>query len=305
MDALSSSRPCFHSEADFQFALGWQIKTLNPTADVRLELPVRCGSRKYKLDLLYRLDGVQTAVELKFFKAPFVLQLHGEQFDLTDAVAHDINRYDYFKDIQRLEHILAAGQADEAYAVVLTNQPKYWSTRNAGNRVDEAFGLEEGRRASGQLAWAAHVGGTSKGRENPICLAGSYEFKWADYARTPEERFGDFRYLSVAVASGELPQETAPLRKAPAPQQTSRRPKYEALKDHLMARGGAEATMTFAELEAITGTLPASARNHRVWWGNHAGNSQAAWLRAGWKVDILDMSQEVVVFRRTGASVTR
>jgi hypothetical protein len=37
MQRLSKSRPIFHSEADFQFALAWRIKESMPDCEVRLE----------------------------------------------------------------------------------------------------------------------------------------------------------------------------------------------------------------------------------------------------------------------------
>ena len=46
--------------------------------------------------------------------------------------------------------------------------------------------------------------------------------------------------------------------------------------------------MTFEQLEAIIGAeLPPSARRHRAWWNNHAGNTQGrAWLDVGWQRSI-------------------
>ncbi len=37
MTALAASRPVFHSEADFRFALAWQIEKMTPDANDRPE----------------------------------------------------------------------------------------------------------------------------------------------------------------------------------------------------------------------------------------------------------------------------
>jgi hypothetical protein len=65
MTALSSTRPVFHSEADFQFALAWAIKELNPSAEIRLEYPF--GSQRGAVDLVAISNGKPSyALELKF-----------------------------------------------------------------------------------------------------------------------------------------------------------------------------------------------------------------------------------------------
>lgn len=37
--SLSQKRRIFHLESDFQFALAWEIKSLYPECDIRLEVP--------------------------------------------------------------------------------------------------------------------------------------------------------------------------------------------------------------------------------------------------------------------------
>ena len=57
---LAARRPVFHSEADFQFALAWQIHTDHPAAHIRLEtrpLP----EENLRLDLHVDLDGYRVA----------------------------------------------------------------------------------------------------------------------------------------------------------------------------------------------------------------------------------------------------
>jgi len=298
ISALSKLRPCFHSEADLQFALGWQLKVTNPDVAVRLEIPVPIGNKRYKLDLLYSTNGRRIAVELKYFKAPICVDHQGETFNLVDAGAQDINRYDFLKDVQRLEHILASGAADEGYAIVLTNQPKYWGSRPPGNRVDEAFSFGQGQLLIGQIAWAEHVGGTSKGREAPISLVGAYRLNWFEYSTFPEQRFGRFCMLAVQAVAGVPPTDEPQDVKFRIMSTGSVRPRYSELTKFLNLSGQCEVTMRFAEIESVVGKLPPSSRNHRAWWGNHAGNSQARWMDAGYMVRHIDTNIQVVVFGR-------
>ncbi|MEZ5162550.1 MAG: hypothetical protein R2688_02150 [Fimbriimonadaceae bacterium] len=59
--------------------------------------------------------------------------------------------------------------------------------------------------------------------------------------------------------------------------------------------------MTFAEIEAIVGLLPPSARSHPEWWSNHYKNSQARWMDAGYKVVKPDIRAETLTFQKQKA----
>ena len=104
MDQLARVRPIFHSEADFQHALAWQIQVENPTARVRLETRPERGRR---LDLLVAIDGERVAVELKYLVARFEGSVAEERFELPNQGAHDISRHDVVKDVVRVERFVA------------------------------------------------------------------------------------------------------------------------------------------------------------------------------------------------------
>jgi hypothetical protein len=79
--------------------------------------------------------------------------------------------------------------------------------------------------------------------------------------------------------------------------------KYRPLRDYLGGCAGSTARMTFAELEALVGVLPDSARRHRAWWGNNDATSEArAWLDAGWRVESVNQAAGEVVFTRGTAA---
>lgn len=77
--------------------------------------------------------------------------------------------------------------------------------------------------------------------------------------------------------------------------------KYEPLRSYLSAVPGdrREVQLTFAELEAVVGALPPSARAYRPWWGNSERRAQAqAWQEAGFIVEQVNLTAETVVFGR-------
>ena len=197
MRALAYERPLFHSEADFQHALAWQIHKAMPDCGVRLEF--KPPGKRIHLDLW--LDSIGVAIELKYRTQALKLERRGEAFELFDQSARPISRYNYLKDIQRLEDLSEFPRVDAGYAVFLTNDPLYWEMPKHRGTIDTAFRLHEGHRLRGELAWAEQASeGTVKGRENPICLYGSYEVRWRDYAVAADRRYGRFRYLAIKTA---------------------------------------------------------------------------------------------------------
>jgi hypothetical protein len=76
--------------------------------------------------------------------------------------------------------------------------------------------------------------------------------------------------------------------------------KYDPLQQFLQQSATDELTLGFAQVEQILGDkLPASAFQHRAWWGNDQYKVQSiAWSKAGWKVDAVDQNKKWVRFRR-------
>lgn len=198
MAALARDRPVFHSEADFQHAFAWELHHEYPDARIRLETRPRPGVR---LDVLALIGGRRVAVELKYLLRTLSTTIEDEVFDLPFQSAQDTRRYDFVKDVGRLEVLLADGAADDGFSIALTNDPSYWKGGNSESVADAAFRLGEGRTLAGVLDWAAHTGaGTKKGRERPLSLVGTYQLQWRDFSQVEGGRYGTFRYLVVQVS---------------------------------------------------------------------------------------------------------
>ena len=200
MASLADRRKVFHSEADFQHALAWQIHEASPESQVRLEVSVvPVEAQRMFLDIWLPVEGV--AIELKYKTRGLELEQDDESFALRDQGAQDHGRYDFLRDIQRLELMRSMPQLCKAgYAVLLTNDSLYWSAPRSRTTVDSNFRIHEGRAVSGELAWAPHAGtGTVKDRESPIEIQGSYRLRWQEYSNFPGKSRGRFRYLAVSV----------------------------------------------------------------------------------------------------------
>ena len=90
-------------------------------------------------------------MELKYRTREFNLSREGEFFALRDQGAQDISRYDFLKDIQRLERLRTLPNARAGFAILLTNDPSYWKPPSRPTTVGAAFRLQEGRRITGEM----------------------------------------------------------------------------------------------------------------------------------------------------------
>ncbi len=75
--------------------------------------------------------------------------------------------------------------------------------------------------------------------------------------------------------------------------------KYEKLGWTLANERSDKIRYSFDEIETILGfSLPQSAKLHRPWWANDSTHVQASdgWLNRGWKVDYVDMENQIVGF---------
>jgi hypothetical protein len=198
MHHLAQTRPIFHSEADFQHALAWQIHTEHPDARLRLEYRPFPNERVY-IDIWCELYGLSTAIELKYpTQRTSITSNQNERFELANHGAQDLTRYDIVKDIVRVERAIDAFPNSAAAAIVLTNDPSFWNgSPRVTPTIDDAFRIHEGRTLEGSCAWAMNAGpGTTKGRTAILDVRGTYLMRWQSYS-TFDTRWGQFKFVIV------------------------------------------------------------------------------------------------------------
>lgn len=198
MGSLALERLIFHSEADFQHALGWAIHRDRASAVVRLEVPREIAARRAHVDVWVVDGGERVAIELKYFTRKIDAMVGEERFRLSDQAAQDLGRYDVLKDLVRIESLVGSGEAERGYVVTLTNDSSYWKGPTPLSSPNyAAFRLVQGRELGGILAWGPATGaGTMRGREAAISLAGTYRCDWKDYSDLDTlASYKQFRYL--------------------------------------------------------------------------------------------------------------
>jgi len=195
LSSLSARRPVFHSEADFQHALAWEIQLASKSASIRLEQQIAARGSRVHLDMLVQDQSQHIAVELKYKTKKAAIACGEERFHLRNQSAQDIGRYDFLKDIMRIEQYVATHPGSEGYVVLLTNDQSYWQESRKTNAVDTAFRIHEGREVSGELAWGSGASdGTMRSREAAIQITGSYRLTWCDFSVVEQQRF---RYVLI------------------------------------------------------------------------------------------------------------
>lgn len=199
LQALAQIRPAFHSEADFQHELAWLLRERKIAEQIRLERPFDVGGDRLNLDVLAICGGEPVGLELKYWKRGARFRHGNEPYTFKNQAAQDISRYDFWKDVVRLQTLVNAGYLKRGYAVALTNDPSYWN-KSERVTVDADFRLHHEREARGTLRWAPGAGpGTRRGRELDLALTGAYQIQWTGYSALAGQTF---RAVVVAVGSG-------------------------------------------------------------------------------------------------------
>jgi len=205
IETLAARRPLFHSEKDFQHAFAWELHLGFPEALIRLERPVESKLGLLHIDVVAELSGQIHAFELKYKTRATAKRLGSELFVLQDHGAQPLGRYDFLKDVARLES-LAEESPVVGCAVLLTNDSAYWSEPRGVDDTSAAFNLCEGRMISGHLDWSVRASpGTKRKREEPLDFNSQYRLNWHDYSQIDAKSYPRFRYLAVEVVAPAAP----------------------------------------------------------------------------------------------------
>lgn len=201
IEKLSLKRPIFHSEADFQHAFAWEIQSQFSDASIRLEYPILINDTQIYLDLWLTIEQQNIAIELKYKTRALQATIRGERFALKNQSAQDVGRYDFIKDIERIEQVISTRKNVIGYAILLTNDSAYWKQPRNNRTVDSDFRLQQRRIIKGTLAWKPEASaGTKKNREEPIVLNRSYSSAWENYSKPSYNSYGAFRYLMMDIS---------------------------------------------------------------------------------------------------------
>lgn len=216
LDSMGGSLRIFHSEAQFQFALAWEIQ-LRYTCQVLLEeytasySGVKKTKKKMYTDIIIKgEEGDTIGLELKYKTDEYNKGI----YHLFKQGATDLGRYDYLSDVHRLELLSKKHKSSDieifcpiikGYAILLTNEHKYWSISHnvATKTIYKEFCIGEQNRPKGlygtKLDWQLPYTSTvTKERAHAISLSQRYMYQWRDYCNTGIKN-GLFRYMIIEI----------------------------------------------------------------------------------------------------------
>ena len=202
MRNLRKRRSIFHSEADFQHALAWQIHTDFSDCEIRLEYKPISRVNMF-VDIWAWIEDIQIAIEVKYPAAKHIIKRQDlfETFHLDKGGPLDTARYGFLKDIQRLEKF--SGRKDTlCFAVLLTNQRRLWEVPQRGwkQENDYQFRIHQKQWVNGHKTWAPKTSQKTKQSHPPLDIKGRYVMEWQNYSSFRNvTRNSQFRYLAVPV----------------------------------------------------------------------------------------------------------
>ena len=197
---LAAHRPLFHSEADFQHAFAWELHLRFPDGTIRLERPMNSALGLLHVDVTAELEGRIHAFELKYKTRATAARVGSEVYELQDHGGQPLGRYDFAKDVARMESVVDGLPGSVACAIMLTNDSAYWSEPRGADDTSAAFSLADGKVLFGRLDWSSSTSlGTKRKREQPIDLRGRYMVRWQDYSEISSRYYSRFRFVAVEV----------------------------------------------------------------------------------------------------------
>lgn len=197
LQTLSTRRPCFHNEQDFQFELAKEIQQHYPSAEIRLEKPM--GTLKEYLDIYIELNGEKIGIELKYKTAYHKVTNRNEKFEFKNQGGHSDNRYYFVKDLERLE----AFKLDKAFAIMLTNDRDYYNVNRTNTPNDLNFRIHETKTIkNGKVKWLNSNSIAASNHKN-ITLKSDYHCLWETYSTVTQNNTKKdehiFKYLLIEV----------------------------------------------------------------------------------------------------------
>lgn len=209
LSQVGTSRPVFHSEADFQHELALRMSLCG--FRVRLEVPfsiqVNGVMVAAQLDMLvFGPEQRRTAIELKYVTAKKAVEHAGETFTLKQNWGTNLSRFDCWADFQRVGGLVAAQHADKGFAIFLTNVADAWNV-DVGETVNlgRQFSVHQDRNvtANTMLDWVGNPPTDTVGRKrmppySPVTVPQQTSCCWRDFSDLQGSN-GRFRFLLLAT----------------------------------------------------------------------------------------------------------
>ncbi|MCU6796824.1 hypothetical protein OB236_32335 [Paenibacillus sp. WQ 127069] len=153
-----------------------------------------------KIDIWAVKGNESIAIEIRYKTSLLQTMYRGQYVHLKNQGAQDISRYDFVKDLSKVERVVLSRPNVKGYALLITNDQLYWQIPKKHNSVDAAFHVYDGNTVCGICSWKdVASSGTILGREEPIHFSGSYQLRWQPYLSLGSNKNECFQALLIEV----------------------------------------------------------------------------------------------------------
>lgn len=190
LENLFKNRAVFHSEDDFKFSLAWQIKIDYEDVEIRLE-------RVYNdmhIDILVMYKELIIGIELKYSTKKVAIDHNKEKFTLAEHGAQGQRRFEFYKDINRLEVLKNEKLITAGHVILLTNDISYRNAPRANSKTNRVFNIADNHNITeGLYRWSADKDKSREGKE--IKISGTYQCNWSKLNHIDAR----FQYLHLEI----------------------------------------------------------------------------------------------------------
>ncbi len=194
----------FHSENHLSAWLALTLKKMLVLSSTpKLQKAGFYENKRLRLDMLFEHRGREYAVELKYARGAMgrggsLLYKGDVYYAPSSGAADDITRFNFLKDVMRLESEIPKRDKTVMFALLLTNIRTLWEKGNETSN-DHAFHID-GNIQKGTLKWKwTPSKETLKRTGESLTIDGNYSAKWRTYTKIPKLKNKIFRYLLVKI----------------------------------------------------------------------------------------------------------
>lgn len=201
---LHQRKPLFHSESHFVAWFAWIVKETFPSISMpELQVGNFYNNKRLRLDMLVRHNDLQFGLEMKYARAsmnggvsfPFQRDVY---YAPKSGAAKDITRFNFLKDIERLESAVDTLEKTSCCALLVTNISDLWLPEE-GEPNDLMYCLDDGI-TPGTKTWLKPPSRNTLDRTGEsVLIQGDYQTEWNPFSEIPKIENGIYKYLAVFV----------------------------------------------------------------------------------------------------------
>ncbi len=160
----------YYNEASVQLKIGFELFKRLKTEPV---LEYRIKETNEYLDIFIEYDNKKYGIELKYKTKKI------NEYDFKNQGAQNNGKFDFIKDISRIEKFIEVEEIDAGFAILITNDDLYCKPARLGTKV-KAFDLIDKETDNKKILQKGSYKAEWKGRkQQELCLKSVRQINWS------------------------------------------------------------------------------------------------------------------------------